>query len=179
MAALSFLKNSKRRVKVAYFDHGTEHGRKARKFVSQYCSENKIGCIIGYIKGRREKGESLEEFWRNQRNAFFKSFGCTVITAHNLDDACEWWVFTSLHGYPRLIPSSNENILRPFLLNSKQKMEQWCVDHNIPFINDPSNDNRKFMRSIIRHELIPIAEKINPGLRKVILKKMLKNLRCK
>jgi tRNA(Ile)-lysidine synthase TilS/MesJ len=40
MAALDFLMRGRKRVKVAHFDHGTEHGSKARKILAEFKREN-------------------------------------------------------------------------------------------------------------------------------------------
>ena len=37
----------------------------------------------------------------------------------------------------------------------------------------PGNRDEKFMRSIIRHSIVPQCLKVNPGLRKVIKKKII------
>ena len=45
----------------------------------------------------------------------------------------------------------------------------------MPYITDPGNFDDKFPRSYIRKNIIPQALKINPGLRKVIKKKIEKS----
>lgn len=172
MAALSFLNNRKRKVSVAHFDHGTEHGLKAQKFIKEYCRKNKISLQLGSVTRKRSPSESREEYWRNERYAFFKSLDAPVITAHHINDVAEWWVFSTLHGEPKLIPYRNENVIRPFLLTSKQELTGWCKHHNVPYVKDPSNQNLAYMRNLIRHRIMPQCTKVNPGLTKVLVKKI-------
>jgi tRNA(Ile)-lysidine synthase TilS/MesJ len=43
--------------------------------------------------------------------------------------------------------------------------------NDVPFLNDPSNDDNKYIRNLIRHEILHQALKVNPGLFKVLKKK--------
>ena len=144
MAALSFLNNKKRNVSVAHFDHGTEHGIKAQDFVKEYCAKNNIPLKVSSVSRKKMPSESREEYWRNERYAFFKSLDAPVVTAHHLNDVAEWWVFSSLHGESKLIPYKNENVIRPFLMTSKQELIGWCNHHNVPYVKDPTNQNLLF-----------------------------------
>jgi tRNA(Ile)-lysidine synthase len=172
MAALNFLNNGRRNVKVAYFDHGTEHGDAARRFVIDYCKNENLKYTLGTVARNRAPSESREEYWRNERYAFFKSLEAPVITAHHLDDVAEWWVFSSLHGESKLIPYRNEDVIRPFLLTSKQELMEWCSHHSVPYVKDPTNKNLAYMRNLIRHRILPQCLKVNPGLNKVLVKKI-------
>ena len=40
----------------------------------------------------------------------------------------------------------------------------------IPFLIDPANEDKKFMRSVIRHDILPNARLVNPGIEKTIKK---------
>jgi tRNA(Ile)-lysidine synthase len=112
-----------------------------------------------------------------------------VITAHHLDDVLEWWIFSCLHGEGKIIPykvynthpykarQSNHCIIRPFLLTDKHSFTKWALrkfDNPEPtwWMDDPSNDNTSFKRNYIRHNVVKHAEEINPGIRKVLRKKI-------
>ena len=75
-----------------------------------------------------------------------------------------------------LFPSHDrgENIIRPFLLNEKSEFVKWCKDKNVPFIDDESNNCTDFNRNRIRHNIVPEALKVNPGLKTVVKKMVLK-----
>lgn len=173
MAALDFLCNSKRNVQVCHFNHGTEFSRSFEDTVREFCVHRNLELHIGNISRDKHKRESLEEYWRNERLDFFFSFSKPVVTAHNLDDVCEWWIFTSLHGNPRLIPARNKNILRPFLLTKKSDLQKYCNSRNLKFETDPSNSEDRYMRSFIRNNMMDDCLKVNPGLYKVMSKKLI------
>ena len=196
MSALHFLRNNTSRTVIAlYFNHGTEHADEAELFVRQYCHDNAIPLVTGKVTRSIENGESKEAYWRSERYRFFESWmsvgGFTgdmklwdqgsfirhfsrapIVTCHHLDDAVETWIFTSLHGQSRLIPYKRDNFIRPFLMTRKSELTYWCERHDVPYISDPSNDETMYMRNFIRHELMPKALHVNPGIHKVVRKKI-------
>ena len=173
MSALDFVRKGKRLVHVLHFDHGTAHGKDARKFVEEYCKSEKLEVTVSTLKRSRDKSESLEEFWRNERIRFFREHtDAPIVTAHHLDDAVEWWVFTSLHGHSRLMSCRNHEsgVVRPFLATPKSELISWAERKGVPHVSDPSNESRNYARNRIRHDIVPHALLINPGLHTTIRK---------
>jgi tRNA(Ile)-lysidine synthase len=175
MAVVDFLmKNHK--VNLLFFDHGTETSRDALRFLEDRyhpsINHARMNLEIGNITRLKNKSESWEEYWRTQRYEWFHSFDVPVITCHHLDDCVETWIFTSLNGEGRIIPYANKNVIRPFRLNRKSEFTNWCRNKNVPWVEDISNEDTGYMRNFIRHEIIPKAMIVNPGLHKVIRKKV-------
>lgn len=169
MAILDFLSNN-HKVTAFYFDHRTEFGEEAYSFVKQYCKEKEIPLAMGSLSQERPSKTSIEEHWRNERYKEFHGFNLPVVTGHNLDDVVEWFLFTSIHGQGRLIPYKNKNVIRPFLSTPKENFVRWCENKNVPFLTDPGNHDRKYMRSIVRHDILPNAKEVNPGIHKTFRK---------
>lgn len=163
MSALSFLLKGKRNVTVAYYNHGTPHGHEAHKFVETECHRLGLDFVSAVCLDAPPKKLSKEEFWRDKRYDFLKQVKGPIITAHHLEDAVEWWIFSSLRGKPSLMPVTRESpeVLRPFLLSSKERLHRHL---DLNYIQDPSNKNTKFSRNYIRHELQPMCLNVNPGL---------------
>lgn len=172
MVALDFLLNGRYKPTVLYFDHGTKFGDECRTFLRKKCAKLEVPIIINKIGRDKKKDESLEEYWRNERYIFFNNIPGTIITAHHLDDATEWWIFSSLHGQSKLIPYRRENVIRPFLMTPKSEIRKWAENKKVEYRNDPGNKDEKYMRSIIRHKILPEALRVNPGLRTVVRKKI-------
>lgn len=174
MAVLDFLSSS-RDVIAIHYNHGTPFANSAEQLVRDYCANKDIPLVVDNLREEMPKGVSKEAWWREKRYTFFdnasKNKTLKVVMAHHLDDAVENWIFTSLNGNPFLIPHSRENYLRPFISTRKSVFEQWCIRKNVPYINDPSNQDIRFRRNYIRHKLMPLALDVNPGLHKVIKKK--------
>ena len=169
MAILDFLSNN-HDVTAYYFDHGTDFGKKCNRFVNNFCYNKDIPLVVGVNYNSCPQGESLEEHWRNERYKFLHSFDMPIVTGHNLDDVIEWFLFSSIHGQGKIMPYNNKNVIRPFISTSKRSLEDWCERKEVPFLVDPGNADRKFMRSIIRHDIMPNARLVNPGMEKTFKK---------
>lgn len=171
VAAVDFLRRS-HVVTCAFFHHRTENSTKAHQFVTQFCQERNLSLVVGILYKDKPKNKSIEEHWRDERYKFFDNFG-TVITAHHLDDCIETYLFSAMHGEPKLIPMTRKNVIRPFLTTSKLDFFNWVMRKDLPFCHDTSNDDDKYMRNYIRKHVVPHAFKVNPGIDKVIKKKLL------
>jgi tRNA(Ile)-lysidine synthase len=175
MAVVDFLMRN-HKVNLMFFDHQTENSTEALDFLTNKyypsIATNTIQLIVGHIEREKERTESWEEYWRNERYRWFHSYEHPIITCHHLDDCVENWIFTSLHGEGRIIPYQNQNVIRPFRLNRKTEFTDWCRNKNVPWIEDSSNQDTRYMRNYIRHEIVPKALMVNPGLHKVIMKKV-------
>ena len=112
----------------------------------------------------------MEEYWRNERYRIFSELNGPVITCHHLDDVIEWYLFSAIHGEAKIIPYERGNVIRPFLLTPRKILRRWCERKNVPFVEDPGNRDERYMRSINRHEILPQALRVNPGLHKVVFK---------
>ena len=172
MAIVDFLSRS-HHVTIAYVNHGTDHGHECDLFMRDYKSRHDVGLLTYRITEDKPVNLSQEEFWRNERYKFFHQIREPVITAHHLDDCVETWIWSSLHGEGKIIPYANRNVIRPFRLNRKQVFYDWCEKYNVPYLEDPSNLDNKYMRNLIRNQMMPFVLKVNPGIHKVIRKKVL------
>lgn len=172
MVALDFLRRN-HDVRVLHFNHGTAHGDEAEKFVTQYCRQNDIAYIVDRVKGTIPPGNSKEAWWREKRYAFFDKYDVhPIVTAHHLDDCVETWVWSAMHGTPKIIPYRRNYVVRPFRLTRKRDFELWASIHQVPYVEDQSNENIHYTRNFIRHEMMSSVLKVNKGIHKVIAKKV-------
>jgi tRNA(Ile)-lysidine synthase len=174
MAVADFL-SRKHSVTLFFFNHGTKTSEEAQEFLQDFVSaqrNSKIILRVGQLSDTKDKGESWEEYWRNQRYKWFHSFENPVLTCHHLDDCVETWIWSSFHGQGKIIPFRNKNVIRPFRLTKKIKFVNWCRTKNVPWIEDESNSDNSYIRNFIRNEIVQKALIVNPGLHKVIAKKV-------
>ena len=170
MAILDFLVKARYNPYVLYFNHNTEHGHEAEKFITEYCNQKGLKLTIG--RTELKPTSNKEKIWSDLRYQFFSQFDFPIITCHHLDDCVETYLFSCLRGFQSVIPYSKANVIRPFLLNEKSEFEKWCKQKSVPFIEDTSNDCLDYSRNRIRHQIIPEALLVNPGL-KTVVKKMI------
>jgi len=171
MAVVDFLCNN-HKVNIVYFDHGTKHSTEAGVFISTYCTKNNLPLMYGRITRERERDESQEEYWRNERYKFFSTINADIITCHHLDDCVETWVWSSMHGEGKIIPYRNGNVIRPFRMTRKRDFQLWADLKNVPHVEDDSNRDTCYTRNYIRHKMMPHVLRVNPGIHKTIAKKV-------
>ena len=172
MVILNFLKKN-HNVTAYHFNHGTKNADLFERFVRAFCYKIDIPLKVGDIKKPRAKGQSLEEYWREERYAWLRKQDQTIVLGHHLDDCVETYLFNMCHGKDYTIPYRHHNCIRPFRLNKKSQIVERLKNHKeIIWVEDPSNIDHKFKRNYIRCNLLPEALAINPGLYKVIAKRI-------
>lgn len=178
MSALHFL-NKRHNVVVLHYVHSeSEKALEECQFVKEYCDKHDIQHIITYQKDTRPPDTSKEEHWRNGRYEFFKEFDFPIVTGHTLDDAVEWYLFSSFHGQGKFMEYSHGNIVRPFLATTKKKIIDYAEEYGVEFIHDVTNDDPEFAsRNRIRNIILPEVLKVNPGIYKVVKKRILEKIK--
>lgn len=171
MAIVDFLKRS-HRVTLQFVHHRTATSDEASEFLNKYAADNDLKLLVDYINEDIPSNTSQEEHWRNQRYDILWRLEKPVLTCHHLDDCAETWIWSSMHGEGKIIPYRSRNVIRPFRLNRKSEFTNWCKRKNVIWKEDKSNLDTKYMRNFIRAEVIDKLLVINPGLHKVIAKKV-------
>lgn len=170
MSIVNYVLKGNRDVTILYYNHNTPHGHQAEKFLSDFCLENQIKFLKDVYKG----STMTEQVWREARYNFLSNFkDKEIIQGHNLSDNIETWLFSSVKGTPKFIPYRRDNIIRPFLLVSKEEILKYANNNNVKWIEDPSNKGVDYDRNKIRNKIIPVLKDINPGLNKTFRKKCL------
>ena len=93
-----------------------------------------------------------------------------VLTAHHADDNLETFLInlsrgTGLDGLTG-IPVIKGNIARPLLSFSQKEIEIYADKNQIEWREDASNQETKYLRNKIRHQIIPLLKEVNPNLLK-------------
>ncbi|NNJ88373.1 MAG: tRNA lysidine(34) synthetase TilS, partial [Eudoraea sp.] len=89
-----------------------------------------------------------------------------VLTAHHLDDSLETFLInlsrgTGIEGLSGIPPDSN-GIIRPLLAFSRAEILQYAREQGIKWREDSSNEETKYLRNKIRHELVPVLKELHP-----------------
>ncbi|OFX27408.1 MAG: tRNA lysidine(34) synthetase TilS [Bacteroidetes bacterium GWA2_31_9b] len=125
-----------------------------------------------------EEGISIQMAARDLRYEWFveirKSKGFEYIAiAHNSDDQIETFFInlargTGIKGLTG-IKNKSGKIIRPLLFASRKEIQEFATQNNFLFREDSSNSSKKYARNLIRHDIIPSLEKINPNFRQVMI----------
>ncbi len=95
-----------------------------------------------------------------------------ILTAHHANDNVET-VFVNLirgTGIKGLqgIPEKQNDITRPLLFATKDEIRDYSNKQNLLFREDSSNQEVKYKRNFIRHQIIPELKKLNPVLEETV-----------
>jgi tRNA(Ile)-lysidine synthase len=110
-----------------------------------------------------------EEHWRSARRAFLGSVARfndgVVVTAHTLDDHLETVVMRVLRdagarGLAGLHAPSDT--LRPLLPFTRAQVAAYAADVGAAWVDDPTNESRKYFRNRVRLDLLPAIERVRP-----------------
>ena len=169
---LHFLKNH-HSVTAMHYVHDSTHSGQELAFVTDLCDQWHIELVTARQPVGGGAGMSKEAYWRQGRYEFFTSVSQPVCTAHTLDDAVEWYVFTALHGEGHYMSYRNRNVVRPLLAQPKHQMIAYAREHALTWWEDPTNQDTNFAtRNLIRHSILPLALEVNPGLHKMVKKRI-------
>ncbi len=165
-AAAKLPPQARRNIAVATFDHGTGTAAgKAAALVARQAFRLGFLCVSGRASsvGRRE------EEWRRARWAFLDQVaaarGARVVTAHTLDDQIETVFMRILRDAgPRGLAGlyAESRIIRPFLNIYRTTLTAYADKNRVPFVQDPSNFDRKHLRNRVRLDILPSIVKHNP-----------------
>ncbi len=173
VAAADFLYR-KHKIDLLFVHHGQENDDQALEEVCyKFANDRGLNLIVKRIDPVIPRGRSLEDYWRQERYKVYHSYDCPVITCHTLDDCVETWVWSSLHGNGKIIPYAHKNVIRPFRTIRKNDFIDWSTHKSLTWYEDYTNKDTRFVRNHIRHNMMPDILKVNPGIHKVVLKKVL------
>ena len=124
----------------------------------------------------RQEHRSLEEAAREARYRFLRAIahGQPIAVAHHMDDNVEtlllhWLRGGGIAGMIGLQPCQ-QDIIRPLLCVTHADTVAYCQQHGLMPLEDESNSDPHFLRNRIRHELLPLLEQLNPGIRATLLR---------
>lgn len=172
------------RLHVAHLDHGMrgEAGRADAAFVADLAAQWGLPCTLGQEDVpalAREDHLSLEDAARRARYFFLRRVArevgaARIAVAHHADDQVETLVMHWLRGSGLAglagMRALEGNIIRPLLHISRAEVLRYCEQHQLAYREDASNQDRRFLRNRIRHDLLPVLEQYNPNLRETLLR---------
>ena len=146
---------------------------------AEFCEERAKKCGVRFVlrkvtvpsggagfeaEARQLRYEVLEEEAR-------KAAADAILTAHHLDDQLETFLIQWMRGsgpaglaaMPPLLRKDGCTIMRPLLGFQRTELERFAEIRGIKWVEDESNEDTKYLRNAIRHNIIPELEKIRPG----------------
>ena len=121
-----------------------------------------------------DAGKGSEAAARTARYDVFRSLireGDWLLSAHHKDDQAETLLLnlmrgsgpSGLAGIGEIQPFGLGWLVRPLLPFSQSELRNYATQHELSWIDDPSNEDRQFDRNFLRHEILPRLEERWPG----------------
>jgi tRNA(Ile)-lysidine synthase len=136
----------------------------------QFCREFFPDVIVERV--RLERG-NVQDLARQARYQLAEQHALgDYATGHTLSDQAETVLMRlcSSPGRKGLLGMAPRNgrLIRPLLHMTRAETEDYCRAAGLKWRTDPSNFDPRFTRARVRHELLPLLERIAPGAERTI-----------
>jgi tRNA(Ile)-lysidine synthase len=156
------------------------------EFVRDYAVKRNIPFYVKRFDTKNfavRNGISVQMAARELRYKWFetimKKYGYSSIAlAHNLNDNIETFLInlargTGITGLTGIKPINN-NLIRPLLFATRKEITEYSYEYEVPYREDNSNAETKYLRNKIRHQLIPLFKEINPSIETTLYETILR-----
>lgn len=136
------------------------------------CLDLKIPYLVKTVEFNRDA--NIEEGARLARMDAFSSLlkdNDALILAHHQDDQAETLLLQlirgagvdGLAGMPFIKKLKQGALIRPLLAHSRATLETYAQQQGLIWISDESNQNERFSRNYVRHQIMPLLKKKWPS----------------
>ncbi|HEY0469540.1 MAG TPA: tRNA lysidine(34) synthetase TilS [Polyangiaceae bacterium] len=174
MALLHVLARLSKKLGFSMFAHGVDHGLRAEAALELDRAQadcEALGVPFSRSQLALTNGGNLQARARDARRAALLSAADSVnaeliATGHHADDRAETVLLRLLRGSgpPGLavLPPRSGRWIRPQCRARKADIALHLSRHGLGFAEDPSNQQRRFLRTRVRFELLPLLEQLSP-----------------
>jgi tRNA(Ile)-lysidine synthase len=145
------------------------------QFCQGLCSQRQIPLELIYVDASPVRGESPEATARELRYQAMSQIireGDALLTAHHQDDQAETLLLQLMRGsgvpglaaMPSQTSFSKGLLLRPLLDFRRQDLREYALQQQLDWVEDSSNDDIRFDRNFMRHQILPELQGRWPGL---------------
>jgi tRNA(Ile)-lysidine synthase len=159
------------RLEVFHFDHGLRDGSVLDvAYVRRLAGRHRLRLHVRRARGGPPSGHSVEAWATSVRmeaaNDVRRDTGAAVLAeGHTLDDQAETVLLNivrgaGLEGVAGIMPGTRAfGVVQPLLAVSREEIEAFCRALGLRPRRDPMNEDRRFLRAAIRHEVLPAIER--------------------
>jgi tRNA(Ile)-lysidine synthase len=159
------------RLAAFHFDHRlrTDSGKDA-VYIERVCARLHVPALVRAADGAPSKGQSVEAWASAARthaaNEVRLELGAQALAeGHTLDDQAETVLVnlvrgTGLEGMSGIDPGGHgAALIQPLLDVTRSDVEAFCGALHLRPRRDPMNEDRRYLRAAIRHDLLPLVER--------------------
>jgi len=158
-----------------YVDHGLhEESGQWGDHCESFASSLDVEFTSLAVDVMADAGKGSEAAARTARYDVFRALireGDWLLSAHHKDDQAETLMLNlmrgsgpaGLAGIGEVQPFGSAWLVRPLLPFSQSDIRDYATQHDLSWIDDPSNEDRQFDRNFLRHEILPKLEERWPA----------------
>jgi tRNA(Ile)-lysidine synthase len=144
-------------VTAVHVDHGLRPGSAAEAGVVA-AAATRYGAAFRAVSAAVAPGPNLEERARDARRALLPGDACT---GHTLDDRAETVLVNLLRGAGATgLGALRPGPRHPLLALRRAETRALCAAEGLTPVVDPSNDDPRFVRNRVRHEVLPLLDAV-------------------
>lgn len=159
--------------------HHVDHGLQldSHRWVAhcaQVAAQLGVDFCTTRLDGTPPLGASVEDWARQHRYASLLAQidnRSILVTAHHRNDQAETVLLQALRGAgPHGLAGirargyyADKRLLRPLLSEPRQDLLAYGHTHALTWLDDPSNNDARFARNRLRHQVMPVLEREFPG----------------
>ncbi|WP_061018605.1 tRNA lysidine(34) synthetase TilS [Vibrio splendidus] len=144
-----------------------------------WCDALSVSLFIERVSLDISRGESVEKLARDARYQAFKKHirqGDVLVTGQHIDDQVETFLLAlkrgsgpkGLSSMAKVMPFANAYIVRPLLSVTRTDIEGAARDMALTWVEDESNQDVRFDRNFIRHQVTPALTERWPSFRESV-----------
>lgn len=143
------------------------------RFCAELCGNLGVPLCVVHVEVPRASREGLEGAARRLRHGeFAKADAEWLALGHHRDDQAETVLLNLLRGagvagaagmLSERTQQRGPTLVRPLLGVPRDRIAAYAADHGLRWIDDESNDDRRFRRNYLRGEILPALECHFPG----------------
>jgi tRNA(Ile)-lysidine synthase len=164
-------KKSSQYLALAYVHHGgaSEYRSRAQVFCKNLAAKHKVPFyVLGPSQSDLNSENEMRIFrYRELLKLKQKLSFDFVATAHHQNDLLETRLLQLIRGTGQKglnsLKALNGWKLRPLLGFSKQTLIDYASEQKLDWLEDPSNNNNRFLRNWIRNSWLPSLQNLRPG----------------
>lgn len=145
---------------------------------AEHCRQQCLALGVAYqqimVDATAGSGESPEAVARDARYRALGDIvgeGDILLTAHHQDDQAETLLIQLIRGsgvdgisaMPSFAPFFRGHLLRPLLGVTREALHNYALEQCLHWIDDESNNNLRFSRNYLRHQVMPVLRQRWPA----------------
>ncbi|NQZ79463.1 MAG: tRNA lysidine(34) synthetase TilS [Colwellia sp.] len=164
------------KISICHVNHGlSENALTWQLFAKQQAQQLGLPIEVCEVNVVPQKQHSLEELARDARYKALQESSvdhALIVTGHHSDDQSETFLLAikrgaglkGLSAMKTIMPLGKQILVRPLLNISRQMIMDYANKHQLSWIEDESNQDSRFDRNFIRHNIMPVLTERWPSM---------------